>query len=358
MAAQGRLEEAGPLLLESLKVAASRLGPRHVEVAATSIDLGELRSLRRDYSGALRFHRLAESILAERLGTGHWRTVVSRNRVARSTLQAGLPKVAESLARDLIRQTGETFGPESVQCGVAHTLLGDTLTMQGRLKEAVEPVRKGLALQEKARGGDALRMGTLHNNIGVLYRDLRRYAEAEPHFRRSLEIVVLHLGTGHPRTAFPLNSLARIRQARGDLEDAERLCREALAIRISGLGEEHLFVGFSLTTLAEILLDRGKREEAERAARHSLEIKQKNLGPDHRWIADTYSILGATLRDEEEGLALLRRALRIQEATYGAESPRLLKTLERTRTALSRLGLTERAEKISRRIATIADPPK
>ena len=66
-----------------------------------------------------------------------------------------------------------------------------------------------------------------------------RYAEAEPFYRRALEIVEKQLGEEHPHVATGLNNLALLLQAKGDLTAAEPLYRRALAILKEKLGATH-----------------------------------------------------------------------------------------------------------------------
>ena len=46
------------------------------------------------------------------------------------------------------------------------------------------------------------------NNLAGLYQAMGRYAEAEPLYRRSLEIREKQLGADHPDVATSLNNLA------------------------------------------------------------------------------------------------------------------------------------------------------
>ncbi len=69
--------------------------------------------------------------------------------------------------------------------------------------------------------------------------DTKRLSEAEPLFRRALEIREKQLGPDHPDVAESLNCLAILFQAQGNYANAETLYRRALEIDEKKLGLEH-----------------------------------------------------------------------------------------------------------------------
>ena len=79
-------------------------------------------------------------------------------------------------------------------------------------------------------------MATSLNNLADLYQAMGRYAEAEPLYRRSLEIREKQLGRDHPDVATSLNNLANLYRAMGRYAEAEPLYRRSLAIREKQLG--------------------------------------------------------------------------------------------------------------------------
>jgi tetratricopeptide (TPR) repeat protein len=64
-----------------------------------------------------------------------------------------------------------------------------------------------------------------------MYQNQRRYADAEPLYKRSLAILERALGPDHPDIATSLNNLAAMYGAQGREADAEPLYKRALAIR-------------------------------------------------------------------------------------------------------------------------------
>ena len=78
----------------------------------------------------------------------------------------------------------------------------------GRYAEAEPLYRRSLEIREKQLGPDHPDVATSLNNLAVLYQAMGRYAEAEPLYRRSLEIREKQLGRDHPDVATSLNNLA------------------------------------------------------------------------------------------------------------------------------------------------------
>ncbi len=78
--------------------------------------------------------------------------------------------------------------------------------------------------------------------MGILarvYRNQRRYAEAEPLYQRALSIREQQVGPEHPDTANSLNSLALLYQDQRRYAGAEPLYQQALSICEQQLGPAH-----------------------------------------------------------------------------------------------------------------------
>ena len=77
------------------------------------------------------------------------------------------------------------------------------------------------------------------NNLAQLLQATNRLAEAEPLMRRALAIDEQSYGKEHPNVAIDLNNLAQLLQATNRLAEAEPLMRRALAIDEQSYGKEH-----------------------------------------------------------------------------------------------------------------------
>ena len=67
-------------------------------------------------------------------------------------------------------------------------------------------------------------------NLALVYRAQRRYAEAEPLYKRSLAIIEKALGPEHRYVAWSLENYAVLLRATGRSDEAERMEARAKAI--------------------------------------------------------------------------------------------------------------------------------
>ena len=65
------------------------------------------------------------------------------------------------------------------------------------------------------------------NNIGGLYKDMGRYAEAEPLYRRALDGREAALGPAHPSTLISVGNLGILLRDMGRHAEGEPLLRRA-----------------------------------------------------------------------------------------------------------------------------------
>ena len=83
----------------------------------------------------------------------------------------------------------------------------------------------------------SIRLGEAHPDTGASYNNVafnlnaqKRYPEAEPFFRKSLEIRIAALGEAHPDTGQSYNNVAANLHAQGRYAEAEPLFEQAIAI--------------------------------------------------------------------------------------------------------------------------------
>ncbi len=103
------------------------------------------------------------------------------------------------------------------------------------------------------------------NDYAVILWKLGRYAEAEPLYRRALEIREEQLGPEHPSVAMSLNNLASLLDAQGKYDEAEPLYRRALQICEQSLGTSHPTTNTIQKNLAG--LRENMKEESDRDKR-------------------------------------------------------------------------------------------
>jgi tetratricopeptide (TPR) repeat protein len=117
------------------------------------------------------------------------------------------------------------------------------------------------------------------DSLAELYRVQGRYTEAEPLFKRALEVREKALPAGHPGIAQSLNNLAELYRAQGRLSEAEPLFKRALEMREKALPAGHTDIAGSLNNLAELYRAQGRYAEAESLYKRALEMWEKRYPP-------------------------------------------------------------------------------
>jgi tetratricopeptide (TPR) repeat protein len=235
---------------------------------------------------------------------------------------------------------------------------GAALIEGGKSKEALVPLKAGLAKAEKELGKDHLSTAMALFWLGRAYDDLEDYAKAEPLYLDSLEILKAKLGKDHLHVAVPLNNLASLYQRMGRYAKAEPLYRRSLGILEARLGEEHHAVAQSLNNLARLHAQMGQYAKAEPLYRRSLEIREARLGKDHPDVAASlldlaamYLVTGRYAKAEP----LYKRAVAIYEARLGKDHPGVAKALNNLATLYSSTRQYDKAEPLYRRSLEILE---
>jgi serine/threonine protein kinase/tetratricopeptide (TPR) repeat protein len=166
---------------------------------------------------------------------------------------------------------------------LAHDLQdqGNRLNARGRYAEAEPHFRKALELRLKVLGEDHADTLGSWNNLALNLEAQGKHAEAEPLFHKALEASRKMLGENSPLTAECYNHVALNLNAQGKSAEAEPLLRKALIIRLKALGEDHADTAASYNNLALNLQAQGKSAEAASLHRQVLAIRLKTLGEDH-----------------------------------------------------------------------------
>ena len=240
----------------------------------------------------------------------------------------------------------------------ARLLVRTGFYLKGRARYAeAEPLyRRALEIDERSYGPDHPDVAIDLNNLAQLLKATNRLADAEPLMRRALEIDENSYGPDHPDVAIDLNNLAQLLQDTNRLADAEPLMRRALAIDENALGPEHPNVAIPLNNLAQLLKATNRLADAEPLMRRALEIDEKSYGPDHPDVARDLNNLALLLKATNrltDAEPLLRRALAIDEKSYGPDHPDVAIDLNNLAQLLQDTNRLADAEPLMRRMLEI-----
>ena len=235
-----------------------------------------------------------------------------------------LHRRAEPYDRRALAIAEANFQPNDPRIAIRLNNLAQLLQATNRLGEAEPLMRRALAIDEASYGPDHPNVAIHLNNLAALLQATNRLGEAEPLMRRALAIDEASYGPDHPNVAIRLNNLAQLLQDTNRLGEAEPLMRRALAIDEASYGPDHPNVAIDLNNLAAVAAShqparRGGTADAPRAGDRRGQLRP---GPSERRdrLNNLAQLLQATNR-LGEAEPLMRRALAIDEASYGPDHP-------------------------------------
>ena len=158
-------------------------------------------------------------------------------------------------------------------------MAGRAYNEAGRYSEAEPLYKRSLQIREKVLRPEHPNVATSLNNLASLYRDQGRYPEAEPLYKRSLEIWEKVLGPEHPNVATILNNLALLYRGQGRYPEAEPLFKRSLKIKEKVLGPEHPNVATVIESYADLLQKMDRETEAAELEARAESIRNKKQGP-------------------------------------------------------------------------------
>ncbi len=210
--------------------------------------------------------------------------------------------------------------------------LGSLREVQGRYRDAFEPLREAVALRRAGRpfGREGAEVAEALAALGtVLHRD-GELEEARKAYEESLTIVRRELGPDHPEFAAMTQRMGNLLFDQGRYEESITYGRRALATRERLLGPEHHLVANSLNSLANALNQLRRTDEAIPTYERALTIQRKTLGPDSPVLASTVNNLGNAFLFEKKysaAEACFREAYAIRLRAFGPDHPSIAKAI-------------------------------
>ncbi|KAA6406627.1 MAG: TPR repeat protein [Lasallia pustulata] len=230
--------------------------------------------------------------------------------------------------------------------------LGNLYENQGKMAEAEAMYRRALEGYEKAWGPEHTSTLDTVNNLGILYADQGKIAEAEAMYRRALEGYEKAWGQEHTSTLVTVDNLGNLYKNQGKMAEAEAMYRRALEGKEKARGPEHTSTLDTVNNLGLLYADQGKMVEAEAMYRRALEGYEKAWGPEHTLTLVSVNNLGILYKDQgkmAEAEAMYRRALEGQEKAWGPEHTSTLVTVNNLGVLYADQGKMAEAEAMYRR---------
>ena len=267
--ASDRLPEATRIAETALELAQRAFSPNAPQLAFSCERLGQLRDQRGDRAGA--------KPLLER---------------AHALFEQAEPQDNRSLYRSARRLA----------------YLCDNLNQdEEAIKYYEKAIQAGIQLKDLPHSD----LGTLLNNVALIYRKSGRQRAAEPYYKHALEIYEKQLGPEHADVASVLNNLAVFYTNERRFDEAEKTHQRALAIREKIHPPGHPDIAQSKCNLAVVYHSRGdyaRAAELYRASLKSWEDATDKPPKDYEIVASNYADLLRSLGKARKANALEERA--------------------------------------------------
>ena len=259
-------------------------------------------------------------------------------------------RAAESLPAG--RKRDRAFATALRALGTAQRARGQYGTAQGTFARALACANSGF-------GEASLEAAELHNDLGMTFKYVGRFPEAEAAYEAARAILEALPDADPEDVAALLHNLGGLAYARGAYERAEPLARQAVEIRSDALGAAAPTSLLDRSAHAAILARLGRSAEAEASIRALLPALEAGFGPDHPEVAVALNNLAALAQERgalDEAESLYRRVIEIRVARLGAGSPAMAVPINNLGTLLRERGrLDEAAELYRRALALLAD---
>src|SRR3954467_12874858 len=186
--------------------------------------------------------------------------------------------------------------------------LCDTL---GETDDAIAYYEKAIEAGTQLKDLPYADLGTMLNNIALMYRKTGRQKAAEPYYLHALEIYEKQLGPEHPDVASVLNNLAVFYTNERRFAEAEKTHLRALAIREKFHPPTHPDIAQSKCNLAVVYHSNGdyaRASELYRASIKTWESATERPPEDYEIVASNYADLLRSLGKARQANQLEERA--------------------------------------------------
>ncbi|MCB1033038.1 MAG: serine/threonine protein kinase [Acidobacteria bacterium] len=276
----------------------------------------EVEDLAREALGILEAKGELDTLAA----AGTWRSLANTFR-KQGRYEEALPYYEK------VRALEEALAADSYEAGMTLYNLGIVLVQLARYDEAEPVYKRCLEIWKETAGPEHASTAKVELAIATLYRNQKRYDEAEEGLKRAMKIFEGSVGADNVYPALAANNLGSVYLEQERYDEAEVSYQRALQIFRSTYGEKHPNVSMALANLGQLAWARGRMEEAEGFLRRALAVDEEISGADHPDIGWDLHLLANLERDRgryEDADELYRRSFEILDATLGADHPNVV----------------------------------
>ena len=282
-AAQGRFDEAVPLLRDALTERQQTAGAEHPSVADAWHALGDALTQQGEHREASRAHYAALQIRQRAFGRDH--PIVADSLASLSHAAIVGASYDDALRHGLaaVDVLERALGDDDVRLVKALGAVATARYHRSQFVEALALRRRILAILDAAGGNEHPSGAAAQTNLAAVLFVLDRRDESVDAFQRALDILEATLGPTHPWLVSPLCGKAFVLARNGQAVAAEQIAARALNIAETSYGAEHPMVGYPLTVLGEAMLRQGRPAAALPHLRRAQTVRRAQvLDPANR----------------------------------------------------------------------------
>jgi len=284
--------------------------------------------------------------------------------------QAGNKSEAISLAEQTVEMARSKLGAEHKTTGILLSQLGNLYRDTGRFAEAENALKKAVAILDRGSGPN-FELAQALNNLGGVYLNQEMFSDAEKLFKRSLAVYEklpagklrnIWRGNGINNLAVLYGTEANARAENGQKEQANQaydnmisMINEVIPLWSREFGPTHQNIAVLLQNRGEAYAKRNQFDRAEPDLRESLKLKLQYLAARDPTIATSKNSLANVLVEQKkypEAEELLVSALAIRTETLGPSHPSTARNLNALALLYAASGDVSRAVEYSRKATT------
>jgi CHAT domain-containing protein len=195
--------------------------------------------------------------------------------------------------------------------------------MEQLRKRSLAFAERALELGEKKLGPDHPGLGAELNSVAGLYLGEKRYADAEPLYRRWLAIIEKTRGADHLDVRLPLDALAALHERQDKHAEALPFRERALTIVKKARAAAHGDVKKAVDALASLYEKVGQPDKTEALRKSWLAEVESVLPADHEDLLGPINGLASFYQRQyryAEAEPLRKRALALADTAHGPDS--------------------------------------
>jgi tetratricopeptide (TPR) repeat protein len=250
--------------------------------------------------------------------------LISLNKLSESQAHSGDVHGAIATQEEVVALAEQTFGRESTGYSSYLSNLGNMYADVGRLADAERMLRESLEIDRRIRPPDDEDMPVSLNNLATILVDEDKCEDAIPLHEESIAMRRRLSGVPSTDVAIALGNYARALNCAGRHTEALVAADSALAMSITVFGPGHQRTATARVRIAEVLMSTGRAGEAEPFLRDAIGTFR---GINERFwrVGDARARLGEALLAQgrrPEGIAEVEAGWEIYTETTATGAPR------------------------------------